>query len=286
MRIAAFDLGGTNYKSAFFENDRLVRFEQTASLSGYLPKNSVEFILQKAKAFKVDAIGISIAGAVDKGVVLQSPNFTYFDGFPIRKSVEEASGTKTVVENDANCAAWAAHLIYKKKKLLFITLGTGVGGGIVYDNRLISGGVSSEIGHITILPAGPKCHCGNRGCLEALAGGWAIKRELAKNGYAVSVEQMFGLSERDMRLRRLVLRIGNYLGIAIASVANLFSPELIILGGKISLSFDYFSAPLLKSFSHRVFESLKSTPIVVSDIEHEELIGAKFLAKASIKNEK
>ncbi len=279
MKIAAFDLGGTNYKAAFFENDRLTAFDQTNSLSDMPPEDTIEYILQKTREFNAEAIGISVAGAVENGTILQSPNFTNFDGFPIKKSVKRAAGIKTIVENDANCAAWAAHVIYKKERLLFMTLGTGVGGGIIYDNHLISGGVSAEIGHMTILPSGPRCHCGNRGCVESLIGGWAIRRELERMGYHISVKELFKASEHDRRLRKFVMRLGEYLGIAIASASNLFSPELIILGGKISLSFDYFSAATIRSFSRRVFKRLNKTPIINSGIDHAELVGAKLLAE-------
>ncbi|GMT44001.1 MAG: glucokinase [bacterium] len=284
MRIVSFDLGGTNYKTAFFENNKLIKFDQIKSLSNMPPADTLNYISGQSKIYKADAIGVAVAGAIKNGTILQSPNFIKFDGFSIQKHVEKVTGIRTIAENDANCAAWAAHTIHRKNRLLFITLGTGVGGGIVYDGNLICGGVSAEFGHMTILPSGPICHCGNRGCIEAVIGKWAIRRELENMGYDISIKQFFKNSEQDMRLRKLVLRIGNYLGIAIASASNLFSPELVLLGGKISLSFDYFSAATIRSFSHRVFEVLEKTPIASSSIEHAELIGAKLLAEKMLLN--
>ena len=127
MRIVSFDLGGTNYKTAFFENNKLIKFDQIKSLSNMPPADTLNYISGQSKIYKADAIGVAVAGAVKNGTILQSPNFIKFDGFSIQKHAEKFTGIRTIAENDANCAAWAAHTINRKNRLLFIKLGTAVG---------------------------------------------------------------------------------------------------------------------------------------------------------------
>jgi glucokinase len=203
----------------------------------------------------VTAIGVGAAGLVDwpTGFVRWAPNNAYRE-MPLRRLLEDGYGLPTVVDNDANVAAFAeARLGQSARYLLFLTVGTGLGGGIVLDGQLFRGstGIGAEVGHMIVDPfGGHKCGCGRVGCLEALASGTALGsygREaaaaephgtlarLAGGHAAVSGETVFAAAMAgDATALALYARLGRWLGIGIASLVTLFDIELIIVGGGVA----------------------------------------------------
>jgi glucokinase len=210
---------------------------------------------------RVTAIGVGAAGLVNwpDGYIRWAPNNAYRE-LPLRSIIEETTGLRTVVDNDANVAAWAeACLGPRVGYLAILTIGTGIGGGLVLDGRLYRGktGLGAEVGHLIVNPeSGERCGCGNIGCLEALASGTALRRY----GQAAAIREPDGLIARlsngpagvtgltvheaakagDPTARSLFREIGHWLGVGIASLVNLFDLELIVIGGGLVAAVDLF----------------------------------------------
>jgi glucokinase len=208
---------------------------------------------------QIKAVGIGAPGAVDpaKGEVLFAPNLQWKNA-PLQKELEKHLGIPVFIENDCNACTLGVHEVEMKAKprnLLGIFLGTGIGGGLILDGRLFSGfnHTAGEIGHMVLEVGGPKCGCGNLGCFEALASRTAIFRELARRAkegektvltdFLQGGETITDLKSGDLRkaLRRgdkltekVVESAAEYTGIAIANLANILGPEVIVLGGGVA----------------------------------------------------
>jgi glucokinase len=204
------------------------------------------------------AVGIGAPGLSnpETGILFTSPNLPGWRDVPLRDIMQERLGKKTFVINDANAAALgefhfgAARGI---RNFIYITLSTGIGGGIIIDGKIYSGaiGAAGEVGHMTIDDDGPICNCGNRGCWETLASGTALAREARhriKEGVATSIlEYAEGDVEKvtaqvihsaaeqgDGLAKELIARTGYYVGVGLANLINIFNPELIVIGGGLS----------------------------------------------------
>jgi glucokinase len=208
---------------------------------------------------RVLALGVGVPGLADfhRGRTLFLPNLpTHWRDVPVTDFLTSRLGCPAFLLNDARMAAlgelWYGHG-RAVKTMIFLTLGTGIGGGVVIDRKLRLGplGAAGEIGHQTILPDGPRCGCGNRGCLEALASGPALIGEgvrLMKSGHALHLREMVeGNADRitpghmaqaaaagDADIRGAIVRAGRFLGIGIANVVTIVYPELVVLGGEIA----------------------------------------------------
>ncbi len=228
----------------------------------------------RARHPDVEAIGVGAAGLVEwpRGYIRWAPNNVY-RALPLRELLQEATGLPVVVDNDANTAAWAeARLGAGASYMAFLTIGTGLGGGLILDGRLYRGttGIGAEVGHIVVDPDGPyECGCGNVGCLEAVASGTALGRYgreaaaadpggmlagLAGGAADVTGETVFKAAQAgDEAARALFARLGCWLGIGIASLVNLFDFELIVIGGGVAAAGDLLLVPARASFEQFVF---------------------------------
>ena len=210
-------------------------------------------VVEVKDGFEVGGACLAVAGLIlsQENKVIFSPNLHAVEGIPLKDELEPRIGVPLTVENDANAAAWGEFRFGAGSEvdhLVFVTLGTGVGGGVISHDVLLRGaqGSGGELGHVTIHATGPRCACGNRGCLEALASGTAISRrarELASElpGSALgrlAVERKI-LGEDVTKLARegdeLALSVleeaGRWLGIGLAGFVNIFNPEVIAVGG-------------------------------------------------------
>ncbi|HEX2741339.1 MAG TPA: ROK family protein, partial [Rubrobacter sp.] len=195
--------------------------------------------------------------------IMSAANLEAIEGIPLKEELGSRTGLRVTVENDANAAAWGEVRFGAGEdvdNLVFVTLGTGGGGGIISQGVLLRGarGMGGELGHITIQPAGPRCGCGNRGCLEALASGTAIGRR-AREVAGEQPDSALGrlamertpLGEDVLTLARKgdgpaleVLReAGTWLGIGLATFVNVFDPEVIAIGGGVSEAGDLVLEP-------------------------------------------
>jgi glucokinase len=203
----------------------------------------------------VQAAGVCAPGPldVDRGLVLSPPNLPGWDRIPLTARIADALAMPVHLENDANAAALGENRFGAgrgARDMVYVTASTGIGGGLILDGHLYHGasGLAGEIGHQTVLPHGPVCGCGNRGCLESLASGTAIARrgresvargvptvisELAQgDSLRISAKLVAQAAERgDSEARMILSQAMDYLGIGMANLVNLLNPELIVIGG-------------------------------------------------------
>jgi glucokinase len=251
----------------------------------------------------ITAVGIGAAGMVEwpTGHIRWAPNNAYHD-VPLRRLVEDATGLPAVVENDANVAAWGESRAGAGRgcpDLLAITVGTGVGGGLVLDGALHRGptGIGGEVGHIVVDPCGPPCGCGNTGCLEAVASGTALGREgraaaaadpggllaqLAGSPGRVTGRTVHEAAGRgDPAALALFDRCGFWLGAGIASVVNLLESQLIVVGGGLAAAGELLLGPARVSYERFVFARgrRRLAPIVCARLGQDAgVVGAALLA--------
>jgi glucokinase len=254
----------------------------------------------------VRGIAIGVPGPTDPwaGVVLQAPNLPGWRDVPLGSIIRDALGVATQLGNDANLAALGERTYGAGKgvdNLVYVTISTGIGGGIIADGHLLLGarGLSGEIGHQTILPDGPLCGCGNRGCLEALAAGPAIGRmgreaavcgrgerllELAHgNPEAVDariVSQAAG--EGDAVALRIIREAATYVGIGLANVCNILNPALIILGGGVTHVGPLLFDVVRETIAVRAMPPMRDVRVVPAALGDDVvLFGAIALSSAS-----
>jgi glucokinase len=263
----AIDVGGTNVRAIVAGLDGKVlgdRIQPSRAHEGLEPTlgSMVEALNAaageaKAQVAELKALGICSAGWVDseKGIVPAAPQLPGWHNVPLTKVMQERTGVRSWLENDANAAALGEHVFGAGKgvrHLVYITVSTGIGGGIIADGKLYGGakGSAGEIGHTIIDPAGPLCGCGNYGCLESLASGTAIARRgeeaaaqgestklaaLKEKGEPITAQAMAAIAAGgDAVSREIFSEAGRFLGIALANVVNLLSPELILIGGGVA----------------------------------------------------
>jgi glucokinase len=253
------DVGGTNTKAGIVvpDGELLVHVKRptdsTAGTKGILAV--VDDLLGKADEMRVaiEAVGVGAAGFINAatGSVTFAPNVVYDDP-NIGAAIYARTNLPVVIDNDANVAAWGERSFGTARgsdNIVMLTLGTGIGSGIVANGRLVRGhtGGGAELGHTVIDPDGPQCPCGLRGCLEQFASGTAIARlgreaardvpgssilDFAGSIDAITAEHVARAARQFDETARSVLRIaGEHLGIGLSNVANLFDPEAIVLGG-------------------------------------------------------
>jgi glucokinase len=250
-----------------------------------------ERVLEGVSYRQVRGIGISCGGPLDsqRGVVYSPPNLPGWDAVPIKQVFEDRFGLPARLENDANATALAEHRFGAgrgTRNMVFMTWGTGVGGGLVLDGRLYRGtnDLAGEIGHTTVLLDGPLCGCGKRGCLEALVSGPSIARrarELAEESPESLIWQRTSPNEAtaqhvveaahagDTFARFVLAEAGTYMGIGIANVAQILNPERVVLGTIAVKAGDLVLEPLRQALQvhawSRVREVLQVVPAELGD---------------------
>ncbi len=249
MATLGIDLGGTKIALGVLEGGRLVWRTRIAT-----PQEGAEAVLQVMIAAAsealaeagppVTAVGVGTPGPIDfaTGTVRFAPNIPHFRNVPLGPRLEEALKLPVVLENDANAAALAEHHLGAARDAassLFVTVSTGIGGGLVSGGRVWRGafGQAGEIGHLTVLPGGPVCGCGNAGCLEAVASGRALARDA---GYAyaepLDTPELFARWRAgEAKAARIVEAGTDYLGQALADAQKLWDPEVVVVGGGVAL---------------------------------------------------
>ncbi|WP_038058538.1 glucokinase [Thermus amyloliquefaciens] len=250
MTVVGLDLGGTKIAAGVFDGERLLSqvVLPTPEEGGLAVVQALAEATAKAEAeagTRGVAIGLGTPGPLDfkRGVIRFTPNIRGLSDFPIRRLLEEATGRPVHLENDANAAALAEHHLGAAKgeeSSLFLTVSTGIGGGVVLGGRVLRGerGQGGELGHITLLPGGPVCGCGLEGCLEALAAGRALEREASYAFHRkVDTRELFRLfQEGDAKARRILLQSARYVGMGLASLVKAFDPGVVVVGGGLALN--------------------------------------------------
>ena len=284
LRALGVDLGGTRIKVGVVDEQgrlsNLKKFSTRVDLGREALIRRIIRIIQKSLSEDADpqnpsaGIGLGAAGMIDvrKGLVLLSPNFPDWQQVPLTRLISEKTGLPTFLDNDANAITYGEKWVgagIDMNNFACLTLGTGVGSGLMLGGRLWYGshGSGPEIGHMTIHPKGRRCLCGNRGCLETLASaGWLVKMASEKRGAKSlipnpSLKDRAPLSSKDLYLlalqgdlfcRGLFENLGEALGIAIANLIHILSLEGVVLGGGLSRAATIFLPSLEKEFKKRL----------------------------------
>jgi len=306
------DLGGTKMLLGVLDGDSKTVWESRERSAGEGESELVELLvreLEEARAARagVKAIGMGIPATIDheRGVAVAAVNLPIED-LPIRDIVVERTGLPAFVDNDANVAALAEHLFGAARgaqNAVMLTIGTGIGGGLILGGEIYRGstGAGAELGHMAIQMDGPGCqgNCPNRGCVEALASGTALGREglaaaesapdsaLGKllaageevDGRAVTVAAQAG-DETAIEVFDLV---GSRLGVALASYANIFEPDTIVIGGGVIAAGDLLLEPARRELEARALRPMNRTPVVPAELgEDAGMIGAAAMARIEL----
>ncbi len=307
--IISVDIGGTQLRSAAYKQDQREPFAQKRVKTkasepdtfGRLVK-LIEEIWFKAE--KVAAIGVSSPGPVDPhtGVIMFAPNIKEWRDFPIAEKLMRHFGVPAYLDNDANLAGlaeWKFGAGRGHHNVLYLTISTGVGGGVIINDRLLQGyhGLAGELGHTIVQEGGPLCGCGQRGHLELYSSGTGIERFVADQLKAGRVSVLhpnkknsaFDISEAARQGDALSIEAyqiaGKYLGIGVANFLHVFDPSVVIFGGGVSQSgpllFDSFEASLKERVIHpRYLEGLVITRVELGD--DSGLLGARALAELKL----
>lgn len=308
--VFAADLGGTHLRVAAVDGKGQIYFRQVQPTpQAEKPDKIVDALIAAARECErqlaklegaIAAVSVAVPGTINvaEGLVVKVPNVRGLDGFRLGAALENELGWPVSLENDANAAAvgemWrGAGQGYST--FICVTLGTGVGGGLILDGKLWRGadGSAGEIGHIGIDPfAGVPCPCGSQGCLEVYASATAIVRMTREaipsypNSALQNIEQL--TSERiyqaakdgDELAIEVFRRMGVYLGIGLASVINLLNPEMIVIGGGLANAWDLFEKDMRQRIRERAFPiQAQSVKIVRAQCgDNAGLLGAARLA--------
>ena len=264
---AGVDLGGTSFIAVISDkNGKVLGSSDCVTTRGGKPEDTIAQIAEhvrlaanaaSVKVSKVKSVGIGVAGAVDpkRGVVVRAPNLGW-DNVPLAKLLGKELDQKVVVGNDVQVAIIGEHAYgaaRKTKRAVGIWVGTGIGGGLIIDGELDRGfrGAAGEIGHMVILPDGPQCGCGRRGCVEALASRTAMERDVraAATGKRCAVLDIMqerkkdrmtssvikrALDANDPIMKDVVARAQMYLGLLSGNIVNMFDPEMVVIGGGVA----------------------------------------------------
>ncbi|MFN4244925.1 MAG: ROK family protein [Brevinematia bacterium] len=306
------DLGGTNIKAGVIDDDGKILSSLVvpteASLGWEKVISNIEKIISNLlKENNVHAIGIGIPGPVDfeKGVIREMPAIYGAKNINIVEYIRNKFGKYVFVDNDANnfvLGEIAFGVAKGKKYVLGITLGTGIGGGIVIDGKLYRGfnNYAGEVGHIAIVPNGTQCNCGKFGCWEAYGSATAlIKNALSYKKRnidtklkdypddKIDAKLIFNLAkEGDEFCNDLVQNMFLYLGLGISSLVNVLNPEIVVIGGGVSLAGDFLLEPVKRITQNNVLPPLRENlKIVLSKFGNTAgMLGAAGLAKFEYEN--
>lgn len=306
--VVGVDLGGTKISAALSNLNGEIISQTTVPTNaneGEIPVlnriiDSVDKVIKGGCVEYKDIAGIGIGspGPLDaeKGIIIYTPNLP-FKNFNLVDPLKNKFGVPVFLDNDANVAAIGEYMFGAgrgAKDVVFFTVSTGVGGGAVLNGKVYRGHTSNalEIGHMTVAPDGPRCNCGNIGCVEATSSGTAIAKRgqealnskvetsLRKYDKVTSYEVFVEAAAGDPVCKDIIDTALNYLGIAIANAVSIFDPEVIIVGGGVSKAGDIVFDTIRKVVNKRCFKSMaESVKIVPAGLGTDAgVIGAVALA--------
>ena len=303
----ALDVGGTHMRIAVFpkNSNKIINHKRIRTYAN--GETSIDRLINLIKETlpageEIDAIGIALPGPIDpqKGVILRAPNLPEWENMPIPQRIEQEIGAPTFMGNDANLAAlgeWHYGTGQGHHDLLYLTISTGIGGGIICNDQLLLGahGLGAELGHVTIIPGGPMCSCGHPGHLEALASGTAIAayfaeqlskgRESVLSGKPETKEISQAAKNGDKLAIEVFQRAGRYLGLGVANYLMIFNPSIVIFGGGVSKVGDLLFDTMRKTIENSVLSKhyLQDLTLTTAELgDNTGLYGALALARDSI----
>lgn len=276
MNTVGIDIGGTKIAGALVSDTGVILRELKVPTPATDPKALqaavVAMVNELRAGEQIAAVGVAAAGFIDanQAVVVYSPNLSWRNE-PLKSNLEAELKIPVFIENDANAAGWAEYRFGAGRgstHMVMLTIGTGVGGAIVANGELFRGGfgIGAELGHSNFVPNGKACGCGQHGCLEQYGSGTALLnsakeliaqntqegarlRELAsQKGELTGVEVYQAIQEGDVGALRLLTELGQNLGLAVASLAAVLDPELVVIGGGVSAAGELLLDPIRKAF--------------------------------------
>lgn len=308
--FVGIDIGGSKIKGILTDQSgKELSFKEIATLKTAKEIDDsilqlIETLATSASVSKIDikAIGVGSPGPIDKekGHIIKAPNIPAFNNHPIVKNIEYITGTRVFLENDATVAligAWWKDNVNKYRNWIMITLGTGIGGGVVIDNKIYTGqsGNAMEVGHMSIEYNGKECPCGNRGCWERYASAPAMVEQartyLKKNKQSsvnprLDAEELTALLiyeeavKKDETALSILEEYATFAGIGIANLINIFNPEAILIGGGVSRAHKLILPVIKQVANDRVLKGFKGkyTIIPVEDPNKVPSFGAAKIA--------
>ncbi|MCK4539165.1 MAG: ROK family protein [Candidatus Krumholzibacteria bacterium] len=305
-RILGIDIGGTDVKTGIVSIDGSIESHGTIETR---PEEGPDALAGRVRDWyhenlaghsSISVAGLACAGLVDsrRGILYNSPNLDGWTDVPLGKIFGEKLGMAVTVENDVNAAVWGEYLLGSGKgtsSFVALTLGTGVGGGIVLNGTLYRGarGSAGEIGHHVILADGPRCACGSRGCLEALIGSQAIRARAARKSSGTesllagkddhSVKEIYeAAAGGDAAAIETFEETGRYLGIGLANIVHILNPDRIAIGGGIAGAGEMILGPARESMKRHlmgdILQDIEVVPAVLGNTA--SFLGAAMLAAA------
>ena len=321
-KLIGVDLGGTTIKFAILTDQGEIQQKWSLRTNildegSHIVPDIIESINHHIDLYKMDrsqfiGIGMGTPGTVNRkeGTVIGAYNLNWKTLQSVKEQIEKGTGLKFALDNDANCAGlgerWkgAGH---EGDDVVFITLGTGVGGGIIANGKLVHGvnGASGEVGHIIVEPNGYECTCGNHGCLEQYASATGIVhlaqdiaeeyegnsrlKAMIDNGDEITAKIVFDLAkENDFLANEVVKKVAYYLGLACANISNTLNPETVVIGGGVSAAGEFLLKRVQQNFQKFAFPTVRtSTQLKLAQLGNDAgVIGAASLALDFIADEK
>jgi glucokinase len=291
------DLGGTNLRAGAIDKsgklmEKIAGATPLAAGREPVVADMVDVINQLRSRCGQDdlaGIGVGVPGFIrlKEGVIGNSNNLAFLENFPIRDELEKRLNAKVILENDANAAALGEKWMgagQDVNDLVLLTLGTGIGGGIISGGKVLHGflGMAGELGHLTIVPNGNPCGCGNQGCLEKHASATAIvtMARLLGLGENLTSANVYGLAKQgNEKAQTVFVAMGQALGIGLAMLVNTFNYPLYLLSGGVLAAWDLFAPPMLEEMRRRSY-TFRTTPTRVEKAtlgNEAGLYGAAYL---------
>lgn len=313
-KLIGVDLGGTTIKFAILTAEGEIQQKWSLRTNildegSHIVPDIIESINHHIDLYKMSrdqfiGIGIGTPGTVDRdnGTVIGAYNLNWKTLQPVKEQIEAGTGLKFAIDNDANCAGLGERWKGAGNDgddVAFITLGTGVGGGLIANRQLLHGigGAAGEVGHIIVQPNGYQCTCGNHGCLEQYASatgvvhlaqdlaeeyeGTSRLKKMIDDGDEITSKIVFDLAkERDYLANKVVDKVCYYLGLACANISNTLNPEFVVIGGGVSAAGDFLLKRVQKNFNEFAFATVRtSTQLKLAELGNDAgVIGAASLA--------
>ncbi|MBM6729214.1 ROK family glucokinase [Limosilactobacillus ingluviei] len=313
-KLIGVDLGGTTIKFAILTAEGEIQQKWSLRTNildegSHIVPDIIESINHHIDLYKMSrdqfiGIGMGTPGTVDRdnGTVIGAYNLNWKTLQPVKEQIEAGTGLKFAIDNDANCAGLGERWKGAGNDgddVAFITLGTGVGGGLIANRQLLHGigGAAGEVGHIIVQPNGYQCTCGNHGCLEQYASatgvvhlaqdlaeeyeGTSRLKKMIDDGDEITSKIVFDLAkERDYLANKVVDKVCYYLGLACANISNTLNPEFVVIGGGVSAAGDFLLKRVQKNFNEFAFATVRtSTQLKLAELGNDAgIIGAASLA--------
>lgn len=308
--VLSADMGGTNLRIAAVSRDGAILSRLKQGIPNSRNREDIVEAIRVAARDLISetglsplAIAVAVPGTVNanEGTINRAPNLPDLDGFNIGTAVSLATNIRSIIENDANAAAIGERWLgasRDSRDSIMVTLGTGVGGGIIVDGKIVRGsdGTAGEIGHINVEPDGLRCGCGSHGCVEQYSSASAVVKMaveavgdklsgIESNGRKMDSETIFKYAESGEAWAKTVFETqGYYLGIVLADLINCLNPEKIVIGGGASAAWNAFMPKLLEQVELRAYAETQASSKIVPAVlrDNAGILGAAKLAFESV----